>query len=88
MLDRALDMLESKQLEENMKNLGALHVSYGVKEDYFPIMGEALIHTLKKIHAQDFNPAIKTSWMHVYDNMSRQMIQAMRETEKRGKAKR
>jgi methyl-accepting chemotaxis protein len=78
MLDKALFMLEVKRLEENMKQLGELHVTYGVKEEYFPIMGEALIFTLKKCLPDEFNPAIKTAWTAVYLTMSTQMIHAMR----------
>ena len=31
MLDKALLMLEKSELEANMKQLGAMHVTYGVK---------------------------------------------------------
>lgn len=80
MLDSALGMLESSELEKNMKTLGELHNSYAVKPEYFPIMGEALIHTLKKCLPGDFNPAVKTAWTVVYRRLSFQMIQAMKET--------
>ena len=79
MLDKTLEMLESEQLEENMKSLGALHVAYGVKEEYFPVMGEALIFTLKKCLPGEFNPAIKTAWAVVYHRMSHQMIMAIKQ---------
>jgi len=79
MLDSSLGMLESKELERNMRSLGELHVAYGIKEEYFPIMGDALLYMLKKVLKQDFSPAIRTSWLHVYDTMSKQMIAAMNE---------
>ena len=78
MLDRALDMLEKKELDKNMKSLGAMHVTYGVKGEYFPIMGESLIYVLKKILQDDFNPAIKKAWEVMYDSMATQMIAAMK----------
>lgn len=81
MFDKALLMLEAEQLEENMKSLGAMHVTYGVKEEYFPIMGEALIFTLKKCLPGEFNPAVKTAWTVVYTRMSHQMIKAMKAAE-------
>ena len=34
MLDKALLMLEKEELESNMKSLGAMHVTYGVKVGY------------------------------------------------------
>ncbi|CAB9516967.1 Leghemoglobin Lb120 [Seminavis robusta] len=83
MLDKALFMLEVKRLEDNMKQLGELHVTYGVKEEYFPIMGEALIYTLKKCLPDEFNPAIKSAWNHVYLKMSTQMITSMKAAAKK-----
>ena len=83
MLDKALFMLEVKLLEENMTQLGELHVTYGVKAEFFPIMGDALIFTLKKCLRNDqFNLSIKTAWTAVYDKMSAQMISAMRKAQK------
>ena len=80
MLDTALMMLEAKQLESNMKSLGKMHAAYGVKANYFPIMGEALIYTLKQcLPPEEFSAAAETAWSVVYDRMSNQMIEAMRD---------
>lgn len=41
MLDKALLMLEKEELEANMKSLGAMHVTYGVKVSWSGVTGEA-----------------------------------------------
>jgi hemoglobin-like flavoprotein len=80
MLDKALAMVETKQMEQNMKELGELHVSFGVKESYFPIMGDALLHALSEtLPEENWNPDIKAAWHDVYDRLSSSMISAMKQ---------
>lgn len=79
MLDRALNMLEHDQLDENMKRLGAMHVQYGVKPEYFPIMGDALFHALKSTIKRSWTTAVRASWRLVYSDLSQRMISAMRQ---------
>lgn len=79
MLDKALGMAEAKQMEGNLKQLGALHSEYGVKNEYFPIMGEALFYTLEELLKDEWNEDLKAAWKGLYGRLSSQMISAMKE---------
>ena len=83
MLDKALGMVEAKQLEENMKSLGELHVNYGVKEEFFPIMGTALIAALKDTLGGDWNQDIEAAWGDVFERLSSAMIKSMKNAAKK-----
>jgi hemoglobin-like flavoprotein len=79
MLDRALSMLEAKSLQENMKQLGALHAGYGVKPEFFPIMGDSLFLTLEEtLPAGTWTKESKEAWETVFEKLSNQMITSMR----------
>lgn len=82
MLDKALGMVEAKQMEENMKSLGAMHADYGVKESYFGVMKQALFHTLEKTLGDDWNPSLESAWSELYDRLSHEMIAAMKDAKK------
>ena len=81
MLDRALSMLEAKSLQENMKQLGALHAGYGVKPEYFPLMGEALFLALEEtLPSNTWTEGLKAAWESLFEKLSTQMIAAMRKS--------
>ena len=81
MLDRALSMVEAKCVEENMKQLGALHATYGVKPEFFPIMGDALFYTLEEtLPAGTWNDTLRFAWKNLFEKLSAQMILAMKES--------
>lgn len=82
MLDRALGMVQAKQLEEHLKDLGELHSEFGVKEEYFAVMGEALFLTLQKTLKDDWNTEVKSAWQDVYSRLSTQMIAAINASKK------
>lgn len=50
-IDTAMNLLgpDNESLTEVMHDLGRRHVGYGVKPCHFPVLGEALIYTLKAI---------------------------------------
>ena len=84
MLDKAIGMVEAKQIEQNMKELGELHVCFGVKASYFPIMGEGLLLALSEtLPEEDWNSDIKAAWNNVYDRLSSSMISAMKQSERK-----
>ena len=78
MLDKALSMVETKSVEENMKQLGALHNAYGVKPEFFPMMGDALFHTLRTHLRGSWNDGLQDAWADQYGSLSTQMISAMK----------
>jgi hemoglobin-like flavoprotein len=78
MLDTALGVVEAKQVKQNMKELGQLHNSFGIEEEYFRIMGQALFIMLQQSLKEDWNDEVKVAWASVYGTLSSQMVSAMK----------
>ena len=77
MIDKALGMLgpDIDLLTEILLDLGQKHVGYGVKPEYFPSMGRALIHAVKlQLGDEKFNDEVKDAWVEVYGALSYDMI--------------
>lgn len=80
MIDKALGLLgpDIELLTEIILDLGAKHVAYGVKPEYFPSMGRALIHAVKLQLGDKFTEARKDAWIEVYGALSYDMIRAQK----------
>jgi hemoglobin-like flavoprotein len=80
MIDKALGMLgpDIELLTEILLDLGAKHVGYGVKPEYFPSMGRALIFAVKEQLKDRFTDEMKDSWVEVYGALSYDMIRAQK----------
>jgi hemoglobin-like flavoprotein len=78
MIDKALSMLgpDIEILTEILLELGEKHVKYGVKPEYFPSMGRALIDTVGEELGDYFTDAVKADWVEVYGALSYDMIRA------------
>ena len=79
MIDRALGMLgpDIELLTEILFDLGRKHVKYGVKPEYFPSMGRALIETVGDNLSEDqFTEEIRADWLEIYSALSYDMIRA------------
>jgi len=85
MLDTALNMLgpDIELLTEIMLELGAKHVSYGVKPEMFPVMGEALLITLREHLKGDMTPDVEEAWKETYQALSQDMVKALTRASKR-----
>ena len=72
MIDKALGMLgpDIELLTEILLDLGQKHVGYGVKPEYFPSMGRALIHAVKEQLGDKFSDETKDAWVEVYGALS------------------
>jgi hemoglobin-like flavoprotein len=46
--------------------LGARHAGYGVKDQHYKVVGEALIWTLERGLADQFTPEVERAWVRVY----------------------
>ncbi|GAX29564.1 hypothetical protein FisN_24Lh015 [Fistulifera solaris] len=79
MIDTSLNMLgpDIELLTEIMTELGTKHVVYGVKPDMFPIMGDALVWTLKEMLGDKFTEESEESWKETYGALSADMIRSM-----------
>ena len=78
MLDKALGMVEAKEIGNEMKRLGEMHVQFGVKEEYFGLMGDCLFLTLEEVLTSSWNSHAEEAWRVVYGRLASQMIEAMR----------
>ena len=78
MIDKALGMLgpDIELLTEILLDLGKKHVGYGVKPEYFPSMGRALIHSVKEQLGEKYTEETKDAWVEVYGALSYDMIRA------------
>ncbi len=58
------------------EQLAVKHIDYGVKEEHYQPVGEALIFTLEKGLGDEFTPELKESWIAAYTTLSGAMIAA------------
>jgi len=69
-----LDKLED--ILDEVAKLARSHVSYGVKPGHYTIVGEALLWTLEKGLAENWNREVKEAWINCYEILSAAMINA------------
>ncbi len=82
MLDYAVTGLnEPDKIVPEIKALGKRHVGYGVKEEYYETVGEALLWTLEKGIGEDFTRDVKEAWAEAYKLLSDTMKSAAREAD-------
>ena len=80
MIDYAVKGLdEPDTILPTIQDLGRRHVGYGVKEEYYTTVGEALLWTLEQGLGADFTPEAKEAWTEAYKLLSGVMINAARE---------
>ena len=53
-------------LAPQLMALGARHAGYGVKDQHYKTVGEALIWTLERGLADAFTPEVERAWVRVY----------------------
>ncbi len=82
MLDYVVTGLdEPDKIVPAIKDLGKRHVGYGVKEEYYETIGEALLWTLEKGIGEDFTQDVKEAWAEAYKLLSDTMKSAAREAD-------
>lgn len=62
-----------------VQELGRKHVDYGVKDEHYKPVGEALIYTLEQGLGDEFTPEIKDAWVATYTTLQGVMTQAAAE---------
>ena len=80
MIDKAVELLgpDIELLTEILIDLGAKHVNYGVKPEYFPSMGRALLHSITTLLGDRGTGNVKSAWVEVYGAMSYDMIRGQK----------
>ena len=61
---RTLDQPE--QLVPEVADLGRRHVGYGVRDDQYGSVGNALLWTLERGLGSDFTPEVRDAWTEAY----------------------
>jgi hemoglobin-like flavoprotein len=69
-----LDRLD--ELVPAVRQLGVRHARYGVKDQHYDTVAEALLWTLERGLGSDFTPAVKDAWTAVYGVLAATMKEA------------
>lgn len=67
------------ELVPAVQKLGARHAAYGVRDEHFAPVGEALLWTLEQGLGEDFTDATREAWATAYGILAGTMQQAARE---------
>ena len=63
-----------------VQDLGRRHVGYGVKDEHYDLVGQALLWTLAKGLGPDFTPEVKEAWTIVYTILADTMKSAVQQS--------
>lgn len=75
MLAAALSLLEKPdKLAAVLEDLGARHVGYGVRDDHYATVGEALIGMLASVLGEDFTAEARAAWTELYQHIAATMM--------------
>ena len=67
MINTAVSSLtKMEELVPAVQALGQRHVSYGVKDEHYAMVGTALLWTLEKGLGEAFTPPVKEAWTETY----------------------
>ncbi|HTH12745.1 MAG TPA: globin domain-containing protein, partial [Spirochaetia bacterium] len=67
---------QPETIAKTVRDLGVRHRGYGVKEEHYKIVGEALIFTLETGLGSAFNDSLRQAWLEAYALLSGLMIEA------------
>ena len=59
-----------------VQDLGRRHIGYGVKDEHYDIVADALLWTLDKGLGADFTPDVREEWISVYTTLADTMKSA------------
>jgi len=57
---------QPERLVPVLEDLGRRHGTYGVKDEHYDVVGEALLWTLAKGLGDAFTPEVEEAWLEVY----------------------
>ena len=70
----SLDRLDA--IVPAVQALGRRHVDYGVKDEDYAVVGEALLWTLQQGLGDAFTDEVRDAWTHTYQTLATVMIEA------------
>eukprot|EP00284_Hemiselmis_tepida_P007022 CAMPEP_0174916612 /NCGR_PEP_ID=MMETSP1355-20121228/1919_1 /TAXON_ID=464990 /ORGANISM="Hemiselmis tepida, Strain CCMP443" /LENGTH=210 /DNA_ID=CAMNT_0016161623 /DNA_START=26 /DNA_END=655 /DNA_ORIENTATION=+ len=65
------------KIQKTLVALGGRHVEYGVGKELFPIMGQALMMTLKDELGPAWTSEVEEAWEQAYSNVTTYIIQGL-----------
>lgn len=77
MVVRELDRLDV--ILTDVKAMARRHVTYGVQERHYAVVGDALLWTLEKVLGAAFTAEVREAWSAAYSTLAGAMIAAARE---------
>ncbi len=89
MLNRSVNLLakgDMAVLTTMLRESGYRHYQYGVVVEHFPVVGTALITTLRTGLGADFTKEAEESWTALYDVVQKTMIEGIQAAEADAKA--
>ena len=63
-----------------LRALGIKHRGYGVKDEHYALVGEALLYTLGQVLGSEWTPDMKAAWTDTYTGLAKVMTQATAES--------
>lgn len=69
---------EEDHLVDYLKKMGIRHQGYGVKEEHYAWVGDALVSTLKFYFGENWSGEAEESWVALYTFMSEQMLSGLK----------
>jgi hemoglobin-like flavoprotein len=72
---------QPQQIVPAVQDLGRRHSGYGVKDEYYDTVGEALLWTLAQGLGEDFTTPVRKAWEEAYTFLSEIMKAAAAELE-------
>ncbi|KAA6185472.1 hemin receptor [Thiohalocapsa marina] len=71
MIGRAVQALDDLEpLDRVIKMMGARHCGYGVRDEDYEKVGEALFWALQQQLGEAFTPKVRAAWVSVYDDLA------------------
>jgi hemoglobin-like flavoprotein len=74
-------MDDAAWLRRTLRPLGAKHLAYGVKDDMYPVVADALIATLRDASGDAWNDQLEETWSGALGAVATEMIIGAREAE-------
>lgn len=75
MIDAAIKLLNTPDaLLPVLVALGTRHSAYGTQEAHYPVVGSALISTLRKGLGDKFTAKVEKAWVNIYGVITENMI--------------
>lgn len=63
-------------VERELRNLHQSHAGYGVTDEMYPWVGEALIDTIREALGEEFTPEVERNWREAYAMLTKAVLES------------